>query len=100
LITKIWGTFQSFPIEVPRISGIDVRSAYSAAEVTVGFISASFQMPLAPEAHETLGTSVTGRLGGWFALSGAGQVAEFDVTMLRSLSYVRAWEEQDGSAEL
>ncbi|MEW2262510.1 PIN domain-containing protein [Streptomyces sp. NPDC047853] len=86
------------PIESLYFTSIDVRSAYSAAEVTVGFGSATFQMPLAPEAHETLGTSVTGRLGGWFALTGDGQVAEFDVTMLRSLSYVRAWEEQDGAA--
>ncbi|MBT2382391.1 PIN domain-containing protein [Streptomyces sp. ISL-11] len=83
------------PIESLEFTEVNVRGAYSAAGITVGFLSASFEMPFAPEVHETLGTSASGRLGGWFALSSDGEVVEFDVTLLRSLSYVRPWEAED-----
>ncbi|MER7822839.1 PIN domain-containing protein [Streptomyces sp. NPDC096097] len=80
------------PIESLEFSDIDVRSAYSAAGIVVGFLAASFVMPLAPEVHETLGTSVSGRLGGWFELTADSRVAEFDVSLLRQLAYERPWD--------
>ncbi|MEW5631442.1 PIN domain-containing protein [Streptomyces hydrogenans] len=83
------------PVETILFSDIDVRSAYSAAGVAVGFISASIEMPLAAEAHEEIGTSVTGRVGGWFEISEDGGVGKFDVTFLGDLTYVRPWGGQE-----
>lgn len=84
------------PIESLRLTEVNVRSAYFAAETTVGFMSTSFQMPLASEAHDEFGTSVDGKLGGWFVLSSSGEVSEFEVTILKSLSYVRSEDCRDG----
>lgn len=87
------------PIESLQFPEIGVRSAYAAAGVTVGFLSASFEMPLAAEVHETLGTSVSGRLGGWFELADNGRVAEFDVTYLGGMAYTRPWEAEGEAAD-
>ncbi|MEU1666864.1 PIN domain-containing protein [Streptomyces sparsogenes] len=77
------------PIESLELAEMRVRSAYSAAGVTVGFLTASFVMPLAVEVHETLGTSVSGRLGGWFELADDTVVVRFDVSLLRELAHNR-----------
>jgi hypothetical protein len=82
------------PVEDLYLTEVNVRSAYSAAGTKVGFMSASFQMPLASEAHDEFGTSVDGKLGGWFVLPSSGEVSEFEVTLLNSLEYVR----EDGVA--
>ncbi|MCZ0208102.1 PIN domain-containing protein [Streptomyces sp. UMAF16] len=75
------------PIESLELSDIKVRSAYSVSGVTVGFATAYFNMPLAPEVHAALGTAVSGRLGGWFEVADSERVIQFDVTLLRELAY-------------
>lgn len=74
------------PIESLELAEMRVRSAYSAGGVTVGFLTASFVMPLAVDVHETLGTSVSGRLGGWFELADDAAIVRFDVTLLKELA--------------
>lgn len=80
------------PIEQLLVSDTRVRDAYSAPNIIVGFLSAEFTLALAREVHETLGTAITGRLGGWFEIEkDVDAVAAFDVTLLRDVQYQRDW---------
>ncbi|MGM9333283.1 hypothetical protein [Streptomyces murinus] len=82
------------PIENIILDSPRVRSAYSAEGVVVGFLTAKFTLALAAEVHETLGTAITGALGGWFEMGNAG-VALFDITVLRDVRYERPWGPED-----
>ncbi|MFG3192479.1 PIN domain-containing protein [Streptomyces omiyaensis] len=82
------------PIEKIILDSLRVRSAYSAEGVVVGFLTAKFTLALAAEVHETLGTAITGALGGWFEM-GNEAVALFDITVLRDVRYERPWGPED-----
>ncbi|MDI5974041.1 hypothetical protein POF50_032650 [Streptomyces sp. SL13] len=82
------------PIENITLDSPRVRSGYSAEDVVVGFLTAKFTLALAAEVHETLGTAITGTLGGWFEM-GTEDVAFFDVTLLKDVRYERPWGSED-----